>query len=118
MNIDTKPTAAQPTFVAFEVALEVIRNLRPLVAKIRREDSRQAQQLIDAASSVAANLAEGNRRIGRDRLHFFRIAAGSADETLAHLRIAHAWGWLTDQDLTKPLQLLDRQLALIWGLTH
>ena len=117
MNIDTKPTGAHP-FVAFEVALEVIRSLRDVVPKVRKHSGRLADQIVDAASSSPANLAEGNRRIGRDRLHFFRIAAGSADEVRGHLRVAHAWGWLTDQDIAHPLQLLDRELALIWGLTH
>jgi four helix bundle protein len=117
MNIDTKPNGAQ-LFVAFEVALEVIRSLRGVVALVRRHNGKLADQIVDAASSSAANLAEGNRRVGRDRLHFFRIAARSADETRAHLRVALAWGWVTDPDIEKPLQLLDRELGLIWGLTH
>jgi four helix bundle protein len=117
MNIDTKPNGAQ-LFVAFEVALEVIRSLRGVVAVVRRHSGKVADQIIDAASSSAANLAEGNRRVGRDRLHFFRIAAGSADETRAHLRVAMAWGWVADKDVALTLQLLDRELGLIWGLTH
>ena len=117
MNNVNKPTGAQP-FVAFEVALEVIRSLRNVVAKIRTHNRKVADQVVDAASSVAANLAEGNRRIGRDRLHFFRVAAGSADEVRGHLRVALAWGWVTEADIAQSLQLLDRQLALIWGLTH
>ena len=85
---------------------------------VRRHNAKVADQIVDAASSSAANLAEGNRRVGRDRLHFFRIAAGSADETRAHLRVALAWGWVANNDVERTLQLLDRQLALIWGLTH
>jgi four helix bundle protein len=76
------------------------------------------QQIVASASSVAANLAEGHRRTGRDRLHLFRIAAGSADETRAHLRVALAWGWVSEAQVRPALRLLDRQLALIWGLTH
>ena len=117
MNIDTKPTGAQ-LFVAFEVALEVIRSLRGVVELVRRHNRKVAEQIVDAASSSAANLAGGNRRVCRDRLHFFRIAAGSADETQAHLRVALAWGWVADKDVDRSLQLLDRQLGLIWGLTH
>ena len=37
-----------------------------------------ADQLVRSASSVPANLAEGNGRSGRDRLHHFRIALASA----------------------------------------
>jgi len=104
--------------VALEVGLEVIRSLRDVVAMIRRRNVKLAEQIESAASSVVANLAEGNRRYGKDRLQFFRIAAGSANETRAHLRAAEAWGWVSQEQIEAPLRLLDRELGLLWGLTH
>jgi four helix bundle protein len=83
-----------PRFEALELALEIIVSLREVVAAVRRHDARLANQIVAAASSIAANLSEGNRRVGRDRLHLFRIAAGSADETRTHLRVALAWGFV------------------------
>ena len=62
---------AAPKFVALELALELIMSLRALQAQIRRRDGNLANQLVKAASSVAANVAEGNRRTGKDRLHLF-----------------------------------------------
>jgi len=106
------------TFVAFEVALEIIRSLRDIVPVIRKRNAKLAGQIEESASSVAANLAEGNRRRGKDRTHFFLIAAGSADETRAHLRVAEAWGWLRGPDIQSTLNLIDRELRLIWGLTR
>ncbi|MDD9939121.1 MAG: four helix bundle protein [Myxococcales bacterium] len=117
MTTHTKRPYAQP-FIALELALSLIESLRPIVARVRTRSARQARQLEDAASSIAANLAEGNRRQGRDRSHFFTIAAGSADETRCHLRIAQAWGWLTPTDTTPPLHLRGRQLARLWKLSH
>jgi four helix bundle protein len=117
MTNPIKPTGAQP-FVAFEVALEVIASLRGVVAAIRKQDVKLAQQIIASASSVAANLAEGNKRVGRDRVQFFRIAAGSASETRAHLRVALAWGWIEASRVEQAFKLLDRELALLWGLTR
>ena len=73
---------------------------------------------VRAASSVSANLAEGNRRVGKDRLHFFRIPAGSAAETRAHLRVALAWGWVDAEQISDALALIDRELALLWRLAH
>jgi four helix bundle protein len=116
MTTDTKRSGA-PTLIALEVALEMIRSLRRVVALVRKNNRRLAEQIEDAASSVAGNLAEGNRRRGKDRVQFFLIAAGSA-ETRAHLRVAHAWGWVRDQDIAASLVLLDRELALLWRLTH
>ena len=117
MTNQTKRTGAQP-FVAYDVALDVIGNLRGVVRAIRVQDAKLAQQIVASASSVAANVAEGNRRVGRDRLHLFRIAAGSADETRAHLQVAMAWGWLDAGDVAPALKSIDRELGLLWGLTH
>ena len=88
------------------------------MATIRRHSGKLASQLHDAASSVAANVAEGNRRVGKDRAHLFRIAAGSADETRTHLRVAEAWGYVTMQDIEPCLRLADRELAMLWRLTR
>jgi len=110
----------EPTikFVALEVALEMIVGLRALVAKVRRHNPKLSDQLVASASSVAANLAEGNRRSGRDRIHLFRIAAGSADETRTHLRVAVAWGYLTTSEIAGSMATIDRELGIIWSLTH
>ena len=76
MTTETKRPGAH-TFIAFELALQIIRCLRDIVTVIRRHDAKLAQQIVDAASSIPSNVAEGNRRIGKDRLHFFRVAAGT-----------------------------------------
>ena len=117
MTTETKRPGARD-FIAFETALRIIEALRPAVSVIRRQEPDLANQIVRAASSVAANLAEGNRRQGKDRLHFFRIAAGSADETRAHLRVALAWGWIRPAEIERALDLLDQELAMLWRLTH
>jgi four helix bundle protein len=117
VTTETKRPGAQP-FNAFEKGLQIIESLRPVVAVVRRQDLKIAQQIVHAASSVAANVAEGNRREGKDRLHFFRIAAGSASETRAHLQVALAWGWLNRPLIERPLALIDHELAILWRLTH
>ena len=105
-------------FQVFAISLDVIRAVRPLLPRIERRDKGLAKQLREAASSVPLNLSEGRRRIGKDRLHFWRIAAGSADETRACLLVAEAWGFLAADDIREPLDLLDSVLAITWTLTH
>jgi four helix bundle protein len=117
MTSQTKRTGPQ-LFVAFEVAREVIAELRGLVEVIRTREAKLAQQIVASASSVAANVAEGNKRAGRDRLHLFRIAAGSAAEKRAHLRVALTWGWIEAKDTERALKVIDRELGLLWGLTR
>jgi four helix bundle protein len=105
-------------FDALEVSLDLVRSLRRPVERLRVRDRSLCDQVRRAASSVPMNLAEGRKRSGGDRLHHFRIAAGSADELRTALRVAVAWGDLDPGDLAEALKLLDRLLAMTWRLTH
>jgi four helix bundle protein len=104
--------------VALQVATQLVRALGPLVEAVRRHDAPLADQLRRAGSSVLLNLAEGNHRSGRDRVNRFRISAGSAAEVDAALEVASAWGYLGEPQLADVRVILDRQQALLWGLTH
>ncbi|MBC7977107.1 MAG: four helix bundle protein [Myxococcales bacterium] len=102
--------------IAYDVALELVRALRPVVAKLRTYSSDAAGQVERAATSIVLNLAEGSRRRGRDPRRFFDMAHGSAGEIRGALDVAEAWGWQID---SAPAQaLLDRELGLLWGLTR
>jgi four helix bundle protein len=114
----TTETKRHGEFVAFEVAIQTIEAMREVVAVVRRKDVDLAKQMVRAASSVAANVAEGNRRTGKDRLHLFRIATGSADEVIAHLRVAQAWGYVEPAQVAQAMKLADRELRLLTGLTR
>jgi len=105
-------------FDAFEVALELVRSLRAPLAALDQRDPSLAQQLRRAAASVPLNLGEGRRRSGRDRVHLWRVAAGSAGEVLAALRTAEAFGYLAPPSVAPALALCDRVLAMLWRLTH
>ena len=104
--------------VALEVAVDLVRQLREPVATLAQRHPSLADELRRAADSVALNTAEGRRRVGKDRLHAFRIAAGSADELVAALRLAEAWGHLRPEAIGPALATGDRLLGLLWGLTH
>ncbi len=106
------------SFLALDHSVGIVRQLRPLVASVRRHDSRLAAQLRDAGSSVALNLGEGNRRQGRDRGHLWRIASGSAEEVRTALRVAEAWGYVDAAETTAVLADIDRLQAMLWKLTR
>ena len=105
-------------FIAQQVASQLIRVLRPLVELIARHDSDLAAQVRTAGNSITLNIAEGGRRVGKDRANRYRVAAGSTAEVRAALDAAVGWGYLRDEAVTKALQLIDRELGLLWGLTH
>jgi four helix bundle protein len=103
---------------AYLVALELIRSLRPVLDLIDRKDKDLAKQGRRAASSTALNIKEGGRRQGRDRRYHFTVAAGSADELRGCLEVAEAWGYLEASAIATALALLDRELAMLHGLTR
>ena len=103
-------------FAAYEVSIDLNRQLRPIVAAIKRNDLELADQLHRAAMSVTLNVAEGARSTAGNQRKRYESAHGSANEVRAALDLAEACGWLTE--MTAVRTILDRQLALLWGLTH
>jgi four helix bundle protein len=105
-------------FHAHEVAMEMATALRPVLDRVARRDRDLANQLRRSGSSVVLNIAEGARRAGMDRLHCYRVAAGSAAETRSGVQLAGAWGYVGASESVAVLVLLDRVLAMLWRLTH
>jgi four helix bundle protein len=100
------------------LSFEVIEALRPLMPRIKRHDRSLADQLVRAASSVALNIAEGDASDpGNQRARFF-TAAGSANESLAALRVAVAWGYLSTEEADAASRLLRRIIAMLWKLNR
>ena len=105
-------------FIAYQIALQAARSLGGCLTAIRKKDRDLDRQMRRATQSLVLNLAEGDRRRGLDRVHLFRIAAGSAAEVMAALDLAVAWGYLSEAQAEPARQLLDRLLAVCWRLTE
>ena len=106
------------SFEAYNVALELVCAMRPIVEAITKKDSSLAEQLKRATTSIASNIGEGSRRRGKDKGYLYRVAAGSAEEVRSQLAIAVAWGDLDETMADRALVLLDRVLAMLWCLTE
>ena len=105
-------------FDVLEISLQTISALREPLAVIRSEDADLYRQIRRAGSSIPLNIAEGSRRVGKDRKHLWRIAAGSAAEVRVALRTALAWGDVDDAQTSRSLELLDRVCAMLWKMTR
>ena len=99
--------AVEAAAIAISLALRVPTPLRSL-----------ADQVIRSASSVPANLAEGHGRAGKDRLHHYRIAYGSAKEVDTHLRLLVGAGAVDATRAAKSMRLFDDVRAMTWRLLH
>ena len=105
-------------FDALTCSLDLVRTLAPIVRIIGSHDGKLADQVRRAASGIGLTLAEGAERRGRDRLHLFRTALGSAAEVRTALAIAVAWGYLTPADTADADAMLDRIRAMTWRLAR
>jgi four helix bundle protein len=104
-------------FEALEVAIDLVAALRGLLEILEKRDRELAAQLRRAATSVPLNLAEGSGRTGQDRVRVFRIAAGSAQEVTASLRVALALAYVTEAEAAPALELVGRVRSMLWRLT-
>ena len=78
----------------YEVILEVLRELVPVIAEIEVHDRDLARQLKKAATSIALNTCEGSGSSGGTRRERYRNALGSARETGACLDSALALAYV------------------------
>jgi len=105
-------------FKLAELSFQLIEDLRPLVAEIRRRDRSLADQLMRAASSIALNVAEGQKSDGGNMMARFFTAAGSARESRAALRVAVGWRHITSDAAAPARERLNHIIAILWKLTH
>jgi len=115
--MDPPPPAEQRnSHRALDASLELVRALRRIVDRLSQADRDLARQIRRAATSITLNLAEGSGRSGKDRMHCFRIAKGSALEVEAALQLTVAWGFAEEGEVTPALNLVRRCQAMIRGL--
>jgi four helix bundle protein len=86
-------------FDALEVTLKFLEQLGPIETRIRKRSASLGSQLGRASESIALNLAEGRSRRDGDKRRHYEMAAGSAGEATAALRIAVARRYIAADEL-------------------
>ncbi|WP_394831374.1 four helix bundle protein [Pendulispora rubella] len=114
--MQAKPPHRPSGFHVLELTIQAIELLRPTVARIRCCDRDLGEQLRRALSSIALNIAEGNRSQGGHRIARFSTAAGSNGESRAALRVAVAWGYVDAREIETGDERLDRVAAMLHRL--
>ena len=76
-------------------SLQLIREMRTVVAAIGRRDVDLARQMRRALASIPLNIAEGEGQKNGNATLRFRTAMGSANEVRACLEVADAMGYVS-----------------------
>jgi len=113
--LDATPSTG---LIAYSTALEAAGKAIQLVKNVPAPLKSIAEQVVRAASSVPANLSEGHGRFGRDRMHLWRIAYGSAKEVDCHLRLLVAAGAVGREHAETVISQFDQVRAMTWRLLH
>ena len=106
------------SFDAWKVAHEIcIKTLRGLDQNYHPRSRALIDQLRRAVISIEANIVEGYALRSRPYLYkHARIAIGSAAESECLMRNSKELAYLPDKLTDEILPLLDRELALLWGI--
>ena len=101
----------------YDVMLELVREVAPVVGEIERRDPDLARQCRRALSSGPLNVAEGSYSQGRNRNARYHTAMGSLREALACFELGAAL------DYTRPLDAgardkFDRSIATLFKLVR
>ena len=102
----------------YSVALQLVREVMPLVDRLREVDADLARQTRRSAMSVAQRMAEGMHSRGGNRPAHYQGAAASAKETEASLELAVAAGYVHADDVRGVQRLCDRVSACMWVWVH
>lgn len=84
-------TAPQKGYIMlriYDVVLDTVEALQPVLQALERRDPDLGRQLRRASCSVALNLAEGMYSRGKNRANRYHTALASARETLSCLEVA------------------------------
>lgn len=104
--------------IAWQEGVALVREVVRLASQVRGPGARDlVDQVLRAAESVPANIAEGyGRGPGREFARFLRIAAASAAEVESHVRVAEASGRLAAEPAQRLVAQARRARALATGL--
>ena len=96
-----------------ETAVQLVREVMPLLKEIERSDGDLARQGRKCVTSTPLNISEGSDQAGKRRGFHYRVALGSARETWSVLRAAAAASYIQE-----PSMEMQRKFDEVIGTLH
>jgi four helix bundle protein len=96
-----------------QTAIELVREVMPVIREIERVDPDLGRQMRRAVMSTPLNIAEGSEQAGKRRGLHYRIALGSAREVWSALMAAEAAGYVQS-----PSNELKNRFDTVIGTLH
>lgn len=111
--IDNKPAKSFTDLIAWQKAHSFVLLVYKMTASFPKEEQYGlTSQFRRAAVSIAANIAEGFRKVSSaDKLRFYNIAQGSADECSYYLILSKDLGYPAAADASVLLEDASRCLS-------
>ena len=103
---------------ALDHILTTLPALRRVLDVIRRHDRNLEEQVRRAATSVALNLGEADGQEAGHRRNRLRTALGELREVRTGLKVAVAFGYVTEHAVADLDQRLDEATAMTWRRLH
>ncbi len=107
----SNPPALGKAIEAAGIAIGLVLGLKPPLKSL-------ADQVVRAAASMPANIAEAEGRAGGDRAYHRRVTYGSAKELDVHLRLLLSAAAVDADKAGEALELLDQVRAMLWRMLH
>ncbi len=106
--------------IAWQKAREFIRHVYQITRSFPDDEKYGlTSQFRRASISIAANIAEGYKRIGRDgKLRFLNYSQGSLEECRCYVILCRDIGYISDQDSTLLIQQIEETSKLLNGYSN
>ena len=105
-------------FIVYDLALQMLKRLKPLIDQVRRHDPSLADQMRRAGQSTFLNIAEGQSARGKNEAAKLQVALTECRETRAAVQLAVAWRYIEEAASAQVDDDLDQLAAMLWVLVH
>jgi len=105
-------------FIVYELTLQMLRELKPLIEQVRRHSPSLADQMERSGQGTFLNLAESQSARGRNEAAKLQLALTECRETRAALQLAVAWDYISAAASAGVDDKLDQVAAILWSLVY